>query len=208
MGKQRRQRQQYHIQAVNSKKSEKVIENTAQDNSVANTTSMNISLESNPFANMSIDTGSIKKTLHEYKDDDVRSVKSFKSVKSEIGGGSGIKKKDKIKMRRVLLMKKLEKLKKVKAVKKGRHELMGDTKSLLDALDFVTVKDCVKGEEVLTKTRPIQKADKRKKDFAKGVTIYQKIMKNSQFLKNPMDAIKDHVAAVVEAEKNKIVKKK
>ncbi|XP_076264346.1 ribosome biogenesis protein SLX9 homolog [Rhynchophorus ferrugineus] len=163
------------------------------------------------FAGINIDVTKLKSNLN----DDVQSIKSYKSLKSE--SKIVLPKKQKIKLRRNVLLQKIDtvsQMKKELKIKKRRKNIsiIGDTNPLHDALPSL---------ESLLKSRPnirqnipttkkskaIQKAKLRKKETIQGVNIFKSVLNNKNFLKNPKEAITQHVQAFINQEKQKIITK-
>ncbi|KAJ8941182.1 hypothetical protein NQ314_010481 [Rhamnusium bicolor] len=129
MGKLKRQRQKFHVS--------KNIQPEGKTDSFLQDTASLLPLTSpkeNLFAGINVDLINIKKK----RLDDVQSVKSYKSLKSEIGRKI-ISKKEKLKLRREVLLKKVDIVQQMKKELKLREKrkntsLIGDTNPLHDAL--------------------------------------------------------------------------
>lgn len=210
MGKVKRLRHKLHIAA----KKEKATPQSPESNISQDLPDIVLPLPNdNLFAGLNIDINSLKTKLN----DDVRSVKSFKSnKKSENSKQTVISKKDKLKARRDMLMRKIGALDQMKKDLKLRQKrkttaIIGDTNPLHDALPSL---------ESLLKNRPnikqnvakpkkkkgIEKARKRKKELIHGVKIYKNVMGNKTFQKNPLEAISQHVQALVNQEKQNMTR--
>ncbi|CAH1236342.1 unnamed protein product [Diabrotica balteata] len=147
--------------------------------------------------------------------DDVKSVLSYKSIKSHNPINKIIKKKEKVNLKRKLLMKKIDlgnELKKEQKIREKRKNLalIGDTNSLRDALPSLdsllkknTDFDCKAGKEP-KKKKGIEKATKRKKKLTSNMEFYKRAVKDTTFKKNPFAVISQHVQAVVQQERCKI----
>lgn len=200
MGKQRRQRQKLHIPASNAKKADSTTE-------LVMDTAPPIDAAEDVFKGLNISFDKLNTTLPE----DVQSVRSYKSVKSEMSSNKLLSKKDKLKLRKDILLKKIDAVNQLKKEYKARNKrrktaIIGDTNPLRDALP--SLESLLKSStEINQKQRPvpkqkaIQKATKRKKTLIKEVELFKKILADKNFKNNPMAAISEHVKAVVENEK-------
>lgn len=160
----------------------------------------------NLFAGLNIDINNLQKSL---VSDDVQSIKSYKSLKSE-SEKPILSKKEKIKLRREMLLKKIDTVNQMKKEFKLREKrkkttIIGDTNPLHDALP--SLESLLKGKSNIkynnTKTikkKGIEKATQRKKKLVEGVKIFKQTLKNKDFKKNPLEAISIHVKAVVDQE--------
>lgn len=143
--------------------------------------------------------------------DDVQSVKTYKSLKSE--SNIVLPKKQKIKMRRDVLLQKIDvvnQMKKVLRTRKKRKNvsIIGDTNPLHDALpsleSLLKSRPNIRENVSITKKRKaIQKSKLRKKETIQGVQIFKNVLNNKNFLQNPKDAITQHVQAFVNQERQK-----
>lgn len=164
-----------------------------------------ISLETNNiFAGLNIDLNTLNKNL---KQDDTTSIKSFKSTKSEMSQSKLMTKKDKLKLKRELLLRKIDtvsQLKKEKRLRKKRknNTIIGDTNPLHDALpsleSLLKSRKCNEAASQHVKHKAIQKSSKRKKDLLKGISIYKKLLKSNDLIKNPLNIVNENVKHVVE----------
>lgn len=208
MGKQRRERHKLHLPSQKSKKTDEELDNS-MDTLLPLTPP-----KDNLFSDIKIDFSSINKTIP----DDVQSIKSFKSVKSEAGGNKILPKKEKLRLRRERLMKKIDtvtQLKKELKLRKKRENtsIIGNTNPLHDALPSL---------ESLLKSRPninfkskeppkkkaIDKASKRKKNLIHGIDMIKQTLRDKRFNNNPLDAISNHIKAVVDYERSNLISKK
>ncbi|XP_018567734.1 protein FAM207A [Anoplophora glabripennis] len=205
-GKLKRQRKKLHIPA----KSQKFPENQASPKGDTVPLLPISPPKEDLFAGLNIDINNIKKSL---VSDDVQSIKSNKSSKSE-SGKQILPKKEKIKLRRELLLKKIDTVNQMKKELKIRERrkntaVIGDTNPLHDALpsleSLLKNKSSINYNNTKTiKKRGIEKATQRKKKLVEGVKIFKQTLKNKDFKKNPLEAISIHVKAMVEQElKNK-----
>ncbi|EFA00766.1 ribosome biogenesis protein SLX9 homolog [Tribolium castaneum] len=195
MGKVRRQRKKFHLEA--SPQAPK-----PQETPIAGPVSeLVIKPQENIFEGLRIDFDSLNKNL-----DDVRSVKSFKSVKSE--SGKSLSKKEKLKLRREMLMKKFEVMNQEKLRdKRKKTPVVGDMNPLHDALP--SLESLLKSRSSIPfkqnaqpkKKKGIEKNKKIKKNQLQGIKMFQHIMKNKQFVKNPKRVIDQHVKTLLEQEK-------
>lgn len=209
MGKQRRKRTSFHTSpATRSTVPPNIDEVSAQDQSAdsLNTTPINFTVPDNLFANVNINFALIKQSLN----DDTRSVKSFKSAKSDLAAADkAMSKKDKLKLRKELLLQKIDALNQQKKEANKRNKrrklpVIGDTNPLLDALPSLESLMTKKREAPVQKSsKCIQKATKRKKEAIKNMQIYKSITKKKEFIANPLLAVTQHIRAVVEEEKMK-----
>lgn len=202
MGKQRRQRQKLHISASHRKRQDANIE-LEMDTAPPIVTHVE-----DVFQGVNIDFNSLHTTV-----DDTESVKSFKSVKSVCKV-----KKDKLKLRRDILLKKIDAVNQMKKEYKARNKrkktvIMGDTNPLHDALPSLesllkNTAELKQKQRPPAKSKAIQKAAKRKKSLIKEVELFKKILADKKFKNNPKHAITEHVKAVIENEKLSISKVK
>lgn len=196
MGKQRRVRQKLHTSLNTTKQ----IEPPSNDLNVSNTNLNNtwplVATNTNIFANVNIDFDALKKDLN----DDVKSVKSVKPLKSNDNAtGKIIKKKDKLKIRKQLLLRKIDTVnqlkKELKLKKKNKIDIIGDVKSLADSLpslDYL-VSDNKKIQNTSGKVKGIPSAYKRKKEMSNNVKNFKKIIDLDIFKKNPFVAVQNHI---------------
>lgn len=194
MGKQRRQRQKLHISASDTKKA-----NATPDPEIQMNTALPLVVPTEDvFQGLNIDFNNLHTTI-----DDTASVKSLKPTKF-------VSKRDKLKLRRDILLKKIDAVTQMKKDYRARNKrkktvIMGDTNPLHDALP--SLESLLKSSESKQKLRPppkskaIQKAAKRKKSLIKDVGLFKKILADKRFKVNPMNAISKHVKAVVNNEK-------
>lgn len=142
--------------------------------------------------------------------DDAQSIKSYKSLKSQ-SAKPILPKKEKIKLRRELLLKKIDSVNQMKKELKLREKrkntaLIGDTNPLHDALpsleSLLKNKSNVKYNRKNIKKKGIEKATQRKKKLVEGVKIFKQTLKNKHFKKNPFEAISNHIKTVVQQERN------
>uniref|UniRef100_A0AAR5P9Q3 Ribosome biogenesis protein SLX9 n=2 Tax=Dendroctonus ponderosae TaxID=77166 RepID=A0AAR5P9Q3_DENPD len=155
------------------------------------------------FAGLHIDISTLKTKLNS----DAHSVKSFKSTKSEKSGQNIMPKKDKLRLRREVLMKKIDAVNHMKKNLKIREKrktiaIMGDTNPLHDALPSLESllknrPSAKKQAPVPRKPKAIEKADRRKKELIQGIKIFKSVLKNKHFRANPLEAISKQVQAVV-----------
>lgn len=195
MGKTKRQRQKLHLSAV---KKPEVNNEPAVDSKISHPSPL-LRIEGDIFKDIdfSIDT------LATRIDDDCRSVKSFKSVKSVFTDDNNkiMPKKDKLKLRREIFLKKMDslyqlkkgngkkKLKKQPVVLSEGAQLLKDSlpslQSLLHTADSKKVKP--------TKQKGIQKAKKRKNEMIKEIKLYKKALSDERFKTNSLAAIAEHI---------------
>lgn len=164
----------------------------------------------NLFAGLDIDISKLKTKLNS----EAQSVKSFKSTKSEKSGQNAMSKKDKLKLRREMLMKKIDAVNHMKKNLKIREKrkkvaIMGDTNPLHDALPSLESllknrPSAKKQAPVPRKPKAVEKADRRKKELIHGVKLFKSVLKNKHFRVNPLEAISKQVQAVVAQQQNKI----
>ncbi|KAJ8919948.1 hypothetical protein NQ315_006477 [Exocentrus adspersus] len=156
------------------------------------------------FSGLNIDVDTIRQTL---VPDDVQSIKSYKSLKSE-SGKPILPKKEKIKLRRELLLKKIDTVNQMKKELKLREKrrktaLIGDTNPLHDALPSLEslLQSHSNRKPESKKNRGIEKAKQRKRKLVEGVKVFKQALKNKEFKKNPFGIVSNHVKAVVEQER-------
>ncbi|KAJ3664377.1 hypothetical protein Zmor_008554 [Zophobas morio] len=200
MGKVRRQRKKFHLPANQTKPTTFGLEKPIETETASGPEFL-IAPQENLFANLNIDVGNLNKSLP----DDVRSVKSFKSVKSE--SEKIISKKGKLKLRRELLMKKFEAIKEEKQLVKKKKAVGGDLNPLRDALPSLESLLKSKGnvpykQKPQKKRRGIEKAKTIKKNQLQGIQVFQQMFKSKQFQKDPQVAIAQQIKAVLENDKS------
>lgn len=134
MGKQKRVRQKFHTLPLSEKRPP---ENTSKP--VYNITLPPIvPQKNNPFEGLQISFSDLKKSLN----DDTKSVKSFKSLKSEVGGDKHMSKKNKRELRHQFILGKIDAVQQArKAVKqkkiRQKTPITGDLLPMFEALDSV-----------------------------------------------------------------------
>ncbi|KRT83442.1 hypothetical protein AMK59_4193 [Oryctes borbonicus] len=129
MGKLKRPRQKLHI----SSKSKSSNPTNIQENETE--IPILIQPSKNLFAGIDININNLSKKLN----DDVISMKSFKSLKSDVGQSKSLTKKEKMRLRKDILKQKIDtvnQLKKqaIKRKKRKTNAIIGDTNPLHDAL--------------------------------------------------------------------------
>lgn len=186
MGKTRRERQKFHT-SPSSKKME--VEPVIPENM-----GFQISPIDNIFSGVNINLNSLNKMSN----DDTRSVRSLKSQL----GDKVVTKREKMQMRKEILMKKIDtvqQMKKEVALRKKRSKtaIMGDTNSLRDALPSLDYLLKKKAPEPPRKVKGIEKASRRKKNLVNDVKTLKMLMENKKVKTNPLQAMTDHVNAIV-----------
>lgn len=210
MGKVRRLRHKLHI--ATQKDQQESLPTTSEFNP-RNLPDLVLPVPSdNLFAELNIDVDNLKSKLN----DDVQSVKSFKSLKSEKSGKNILPKKEKLKLRKEMLLRKIDAVNQMKKDLKVREKrktnaIIGDTNPLHDALpsleSLLKSRPNIKQNMAdIKKKKPIEKAKKRRKEVVQGVKIFKTVLNNNEFKKNPLEAITQHVQALVSQEKQKIRK--
>lgn len=201
MGKQRRQRQKLHLPAKD--KTEPVKTDQAEEGmDTLPPQPILMQPSKNLFAGIDINFDHLKKDLSE----DTRSLKSFKSLKSEAGGNKTMLKKDKIQLRRKLLLRKITFGNEVtvkKQVRKKRKSvaIIGDTNPLHDALSSLLKEKTsvnVKRENINKKRRGIENARKRTKQLMQGIQMMKRVLNNKNFQKDPLEMISQQIKAAVD----------
>ncbi|XP_044269503.1 protein FAM207A [Tribolium madens] len=195
MGKVRRSRKKFHLEAKSQPPK-------PHETSISGPTpELLIKPQENLFEGVHIDFKSLNMNF-----DDVGSVKSFKSVKSE--SGKSLSKKDKLKLRREMLMKKFEVLNQQKLHdKRKKTPVVGDMNPLHDALP--SLESLLKSRASIPykqstqpqKKKGIEKSKKIKKNQLQGIKMFQHIMKNKQFKEKPQLVIDQHLKSLLEQEK-------
>ncbi|XP_044731722.1 protein FAM207A [Chrysoperla carnea] len=189
MGKIRHQRKKYHL----SRNSAEPINADETYNSQLPILPLLINEKQNIFADVKISFNDLKKTLN----DDTKSVKSFKSFKSEISDGKRLSKKDKIALRHEFILNKInvvEQARKSTLAKKKREqtEIIGDLLPLRDALPALetliqsTSSQNLKSTQIIQKKKPIEKRRIREKNTVKNVKTFRALISNKEFKKNPL----------------------
>lgn len=203
MGKQRRARQKFHAAAAKLAASV-----TKTDTSFSSDTAPLIpsSPVENIFSGININFDSLKKNLS----DDTQSVRSYKSIKSECGTTKTLPKKDKLKLRREILLKKIDTVNQMKKQLKIRNkrkktQLIGDTNPLHDALpsleSLLKTKTTNKSGKITSmKKKCVEKASKRRKQLINGVKTFKQTLKNKRFKTNPLQAVTEHIQYIVQSE--------
>lgn len=203
MGKTRRDRKKFHLSVSG--------ENTAKNEMETETNpelfhaSPLLRIEDDIFKGIDINIDTLTTNSVE---DDRRSVKSFKSLKSELSENKKIlPKKHKLQLRRELFLKKMGNVYQVKgnnqlrqrknkvAVSENFH-LLNDALPSLQSL--LHTSEATKEKSVVQpiKLKGVQKARKRKKEMVKEVGIYKKVLSNEKFKTNSLAAIAEHIKTV------------
>nr|CAI5817024.1 unnamed protein product [Callosobruchus analis] len=161
------------------------------------------------FSGINIELSTLKTKL----EDDVKSVKSVNTVKSEsVNETKHISKKLKMQLRRETLLKRIDTLNQIKKEQNARDKrkkiaVIGDTNPLLDALpsleSLIQNKSNMrfKLSENKKKKKGIEKANQRKKKQMEHIQTFKQIINNKTFSANPFETISKHVRSVVEQEK-------
>lgn len=209
MGKQRRHRQKLHL----PRSADSTLSNTQEEDQFKRSSVddiLPIEAPEDVFKGISINVDNLQKKLS----DDVRSVCSNKTLKSELGGSKPIPKKEKLKLRKALLLKKIDSVEQMKKEYKIRNKrkkvaILGDTNPLYDALPDLNLlikntKNLKNHHEIKpAKPKGIQKANKRKKMLIKEVNLFKKVLADKSFKENPLAAVKKHIENVIQNEKAK-----
>lgn len=199
MGKVKRQRQKLHL----STPKETEIETESLNYTETYHPSPLLRIEDDVFKDINFNVDGLLTTKLE-DDDDRRSVKSFKSVKSELTDGTNkiIPKKYKLKLRRELFLKKIDNAHQLRDKRKNKNiKIIENANMLDDALlslkDLLPSSAVVKEGNVLRKKpKGIQKAKIRRKEMVKEINIFKKALSNKQFKANSLAAISEHIKAV------------
>ncbi|CAG9859798.1 unnamed protein product [Phyllotreta striolata] len=148
------------------------------------------------------------------KDEVKKKSNTYKSLKlSKQIDNKPIKKKDKLTLKKSLLMKKVDaakQLKKEEKIKEKRKKIsiIGDTNPLHDALpsleSLMENKKKVKFEdsEKTKKKKAIEKASQRKKKNFNNIDFFKRAINDKSFKKNPFEIISNHIQAVVNKERD------
>ncbi|XP_026479994.1 ribosome biogenesis protein slx9 [Ctenocephalides felis] len=146
----------------------------------------------------------LKKSL---SDIDTKSVKSFKSLKSEMGIDKQLSKKDKQKLRHDLFLHKIDttiksrsdsrkKNRKLKKAISGNlvelHDALPSLKSLLKPKDAPVTKNLN-----APKQKAIQKTYTRQKQNKADKNLFKRLMDHPEFKKNPQEVIAAHIQATL-----------
>lgn len=204
MGKTKRQRQKFHLSVSGDNAAKSEME--TETNPELFHTSPLLRVEDDIFKGIDINIDSLSTN---YVEDDRRSVKSFKSLKSELSGSNNkiLPKKHKLKLRRELFLKKMGNVYQIKGnnqltQKNNKGVLPEDFNLLNDALpslkSLLHTSDGTKEKSVVqpAKLKGVQKAKKRRKEMVKEVGIYKKVLSNEKFKTNSLSAIAEHIKAV------------
>lgn len=197
MGKLKRPRQKLHASAKTNQP------NINTTNESESQMPIVIKPVDNLFAGIDINIDSLSKKLN----DDVLSVKSLKSIKSDKSQGKAITKKEKLKLRKEMLMQKIDTVNQLKKEAKRRKKrksnaIIGDTNPLHDALPSLesllkAKSDNDKRIAKQAKPKAVQKSSRRKKKLLHDVGIYKKLLKNKDFNKNSLTFVTDHIKQFV-----------
>lgn len=203
MGKERRQRRKLHLSVSNESEKSDVMQTPLE----TAYTSPLLRMEDDVFKGVDISINNLNTKLF---DEDLHSVKSFKSVKSELGNKI-LAKRQKLKLRRELFMRKLCSVNQLKKDGQNRPKIKiavqtDDTNPLRDALPSLesllqTAFREKQNRNQPSKTRGIQKARKRRKELVKEVNLYKKVLSEDRFKENAMMAISEHIKATVGQQK-------
>ncbi|KAG5888403.1 hypothetical protein JTB14_032093 [Gonioctena quinquepunctata] len=172
----------------------------------------NKSENDDPFLSLKLNLDDLIDIPKKSKSDDTRSLLSYKALKSNESTKKIIKKKDKLNLKKRLLMKKIDMVNQMKKELKVRDKrkktlLIGDTNPLHDALPSLEslLKNKsninIKLAERKKKTKAIEKAKQRKRKIVDDISIFKKALKDKTFKSNPFDAISNHIQAIVEMDK-------
>lgn len=199
MGKTRRQRQKFHLSASN-----KITpESEPEANPEILHPSPLLRFNDDLFKGINITVDNLATDI----DDDRKSVKSFKSLKSELTDNSHkiLPKKSKLKLRRELFLRKMgiygnrsDQLisTNTKSDLPERGNLLNDALPSLESLLYTSNSSKKKLTNQSVKHKGVEKAKKRKKEMIKEVKMYKKLLSNKQFKANSMTAIAEHIKAV------------
>lgn len=200
MGKQKRQRQKFHESPAN--KLPRQNKEADHDSSCPSPFPL---LNVNPdlFKGLNVRVSDMNTELS----DDLRSVKSFKSLKSDLTNDKVLSKKEKLKLRRDFLLRKIDtinQLKKENEARKKRKQnaIIGDTNPLHDTLP--SLENLLQSNSRLnqqpTRVKGIQTAKARRRQMIKEIGLYKKMLNDQKFIMNPRDAISEHIKAIVNQE--------
>lgn len=202
MGKMKRQRQKFHT-SISSKNDAK--SDSLQNNLDLSHISPLLRIEDDIFKGLDININNIHTSL---LDDDGRSVKSFKSVKSEFGSKI-LPKKQKLKLRRELFLRKIGNVNQLQKnilnrETQGTKDInnpLGDALPSLKSLLQTASEANRKLGDTSSKIKGIQKANKRRREMINGVNLYKKVLSNEKFKEDAMAAIAEHIKATVNQQK-------
>ncbi|XP_046389658.1 ribosome biogenesis protein SLX9 homolog [Ischnura elegans] len=192
MGRLKRERRKFHLKAVGGK-----------DRAVESASSLNVNEESelplptisdSIFSGISISLDEIKLPSEEV---DIKSVRSWKSAKSD----TPVAKKLKRKLRHATFMKKIDAFYSAKkeeklAAKRQKTVITGDMKPLLDALPDFSIPSSVNEEiirEKCRKKRSTPKATGRKNEMLANIATFRSLMRNPKFQENPLEMVNKNI---------------
>ncbi|XP_060519338.1 ribosome biogenesis protein SLX9 homolog [Cylas formicarius] len=164
---------------------------------------------SQPFQN-AFDVG-LENINNNKSSNDVHSVKLFKLITTESSRKSILPKRQKLKLRRQMLLKKIDNFKQVKKQanlrKKKNNVILGDLNSLHDALP--ALEPLLKDNRKYTahrarKQRAVKKAKHRQTELIRGVKLFKQILGNEVFQKNPLGTISQHIQVMVKKEREMV----
>ncbi|XP_030761481.1 protein FAM207A [Sitophilus oryzae] len=206
MGKVKRLRQKFHNAC--RKQNDNLNNTISFDSKALSNIELNTPTE-NIFSGINIDIEKLTNKLN----DDGQSGKSYKSLKTELQESKTISKTEKLKIRRQVLLKKIDSLNQMKKEAKIRKKrktisIIGDTNPLHDALPSLEslLKSHPKSQDSKVqakKKRGIEKAKVRKKQLVQGIKIFNAVLNNKHFQKDPKQAISQHIQNFVNLDKQK-----
>lgn len=132
------------------------------------------------------------------------SILMLKKPENSMKATKGLKKKDKIKLKRKALEQKLMEAQAVRTELKAKKKrdkvpIIGDTKPMSDTLkmlDALLEEDDRKKAKQSTKKKPAQKKIKAKEknaQFTKDLHLFTQVKKHKEFLKDPFNTIGTHI---------------
>lgn len=220
MAKIKSRRHKYHLAAkkrAGNEDTDTPMEDTIQQNLQKEATFPEISF--NPFAGMKIDASKLRSSLPPVEEWDRKTVVSIAKESSK-----GMNKRDKVKLRRQLLLKKLEATRQLELDLKDRKKrqstvITKDLKPLLDSLPSVDLNFHEAAEETkkqqklagkaTKKDRNGMKAKQKQKAMLKDISVFKQVLEDKHFKENPTETILNHVTFYVQKEyKDKEAEKK
>lgn len=130
------------------------------------------------------------------KNDDTKSTKSLKLLKTELGIRQ-ISKVNKMKLRQKMFLKRIGAVPtKTKKVNAARDDILNDRLPSLSSL-LVSTTDRIKVPEA--RKKPVAKSKRRQKNVTEGVRFYRNIVRGDDFKKNPIECVLRHVKTKIDA---------
>lgn len=207
MGKQRRERQKYHLSRMKSNNAVATATDSCESNEKqSQKTSTFLPVPENLFAGIDISVDNLKQSL---EDSDIRSVISKKSLSA----GNVISKKEKRKLRHEAFLKKLEAAYHVRKDAKKQRKLktsplkteaqpqsdkfpllnLSDKLPPLDLNIELAQKNSISEKKPVRKQRGIPKAKRRNKVMLQDIALFKQLLANDEYKADPVTSISSHI---------------